>query len=303
MCNEENKTCLCSFLLEEWKKGKYAPKLQGKHLVFVDERTCISSKSIDGKKVVTEEVEKLCSSHKEVDTRIILHCNDVAANSPESSVILVRSPDTDVFILLLRFVHHINQTLFVQAVAKDLGDEINLALVALHAFTGCNTTSAFVTRGKVKPLTLLKKHPEFLPAFHALGPGVDIEERVFKDVEKFTSDYGSKLGDINSLRYEKFIEIQRKPGEVLTSNNGVDMSLLPPCQESLKMHVTRANYQALIWKKADQATPSILGPDGHGWNTIVKGGLEIGWTNGNLMPQELADIITGPLTDRRRTNH
>ena len=109
--------------------------------------------------------------------------------------------------------------------------------------------------------------------------------------------YGSKLGDINSLRYEKFIErFSAKPGEVLTSYNGVDMSLLPPCRESLKMHVRRANYQALIWKKADQATPSIPGPDGHGWNTNVEGELEICWTNGNLMPQELADIITGPLS-------
>ena len=174
LCNEENKRRLCSFLLEEWKKGKYAPKLQGKHLVFV-ERKCISLKSIDGKNVVTEEVEKLCSSHEEADTRMILHCNDVAANSGECSVRLVGSPDTDVFILLLRFVRHINQTVLfdtgtgdkrrlvnVQAVAKDLGDEINLALVALHAFTGCDTTSAFVRRGKVKPLTLLKKHPEFL---------------------------------------------------------------------------------------------------------------------------------------------
>ena len=40
--------------------------------------------------------------------------------------------------------------------------------------------------------------------------------------------YGSKLGDINSLRYEKFIErFSAKPGEVLTSYNGVDMSLPP----------------------------------------------------------------------------
>ncbi|CAH3166815.1 unnamed protein product [Porites lobata] len=143
----------------------------------------ISLKSIDGKNVVTEEVEKLCSSHEEADTRMILHCNDVAANSPESSVILVRSPDTEVFILFPRFVRHINQTVLV------------------------------------------------------------------------------------------------KPGEVLTSYNGVDMSHLPPCRESLKMH----------------ATPSIPLPDGHGWNTNVEGELEICWTNGNLMPQELADIITGPL--------
>ena len=88
--------------LRGMEKEKYAPKLQGKQLVFVNERECISLKSIDGNNVVTEEVEKLCSSQEEADTRIILHCNDVAANSPESSVILLRSPDTDVFILLLR---------------------------------------------------------------------------------------------------------------------------------------------------------------------------------------------------------
>ena len=98
--------------------------------------------------------------------------------------------------------------------------------------------------------------------------------------------YGSKLSDINSLRYKKFIErFNAKPGEALTSYNGV----------GLKMRVRRANYQALIWKKADQATPSIPRPDGHGWNTNVEGELEICWTNGNLMPQELADIITDPL--------
>ena len=65
------------------------------------------------------------------------------------------------FIILLRFVCHINHTVLfdtgtgdnrrlvnVQAVAKDLGDETNLALIALQAFTGCDTTSAFARRGE-----------------------------------------------------------------------------------------------------------------------------------------------------------
>ena len=78
--NEENRRRLCSFLLEEWKKGKYALNLQGKHLILLM-RESISLKCIDGNNVATEEVEKLCSSHEEADTRIILHCNDVAANS------------------------------------------------------------------------------------------------------------------------------------------------------------------------------------------------------------------------------
>ena len=42
-------------------------------------------------------------------------------------------------------------------------------------------------------------------------------------------------------------------------------------------------------------TSSIPGPHGRGWNT-VEGELEICWTNGNLIPQELADIITDPLS-------
>ena len=72
LSNEENKRRLCSFLLDEWKKGKYAPKLQGKHLVFVNERKCISLKSIDGKNVVTEQVEKLCSSQAVSYTHLTL---------------------------------------------------------------------------------------------------------------------------------------------------------------------------------------------------------------------------------------
>ena len=185
------------------EKGKICSEAAGKTFSFLNERECISLKSIDGKNVVTEEVDKLCSSHEEADTRIIFHCNDAAANLPESSVILVRSPDNDVFILLLRFVRHIKQTVLFDTgmgdkrrlvVAKDLGDEINLALVALYPFTDCDTTSAFVRRGKVKPLTLLKKHLEFLPAFHALGSRVDIKDRVYRDLEKFKSDVRKQVG-------------------------------------------------------------------------------------------------------------
>ena len=74
------------------------------------------------------------------------------------------------------------------------------------------------------------------------------------------------------------------------------MNLLSPCRESLKMHMRRASYQALIWKKADQAKPSIPGPEGQGWNIDDNSELEICWTNGNLMPQELVDIISSPLS-------
>ena len=39
----------------------------------------------------------------------------------------------------------------IHAVARDLGVDVNLALAALCAFNGCDTTSAFVRNGKVTP--------------------------------------------------------------------------------------------------------------------------------------------------------
>ena len=111
--------------------------------------------------------------------------------------------------------------------------------------------------------------------------------------------YGSKSADISYLRHEKFIErFSTRPGIVLTSYYGVDISLLPPCHESLRMHIQRANYQTLIWKKSRRPNTKCIPlarPDGHGWTIDNKGQLEIFWTAGNLMPQELADVIASPL--------
>lgn len=99
-------------------------------MVVVNERAFVSLRSINGNSVVAEEVEELCSSHEEADTRIILHCNNVAVNSPESSVILVRSSDTNEFILLLRFVRHINQTALFDTRTGDKHRFLNVQAVA-----------------------------------------------------------------------------------------------------------------------------------------------------------------------------
>ena len=46
----------------------------------------------------------------------------------------------------------------------------------------------------------------------------------------------------------------------------------------------------LIWYIADQADPNNPQPNGHGWG-IADGKLEYQWTENNLMPQELIDIL------------
>ena len=96
---------------------------------------------------------------------------------------------------------------------------------------------------------------------------------------------------VNKLRHQKFLErFSTTPSALLNSYNGVDMSLLPPCRDALRMLIKRANFQALIWYSADVATATIPQADGHGWH-IVDGKLEIKWTNGFFMPQELVEIL------------
>ena len=139
---------------------------------------------------------------------------------------------------------------------------------ALHSFTGCDTTSAFVRRGKVAPLKVLGKRRNFLSTFHSLGQTVEVQETIINELEQFVyCMYGKpKYTSVNKLRYDLFIQkYQPTSGNLLTSGDGIDLSLLPPCRDSLSMHIRRANYQALVWNSAQDCFPDIPEPIGHGW--------------------------------------
>jgi hypothetical protein len=47
-------------------------------------------------------------------------------------------------------------------IIADTGEHICMALPALHAFSGCDSTSAFVRKGNVAVLRFLQKNPEFV---------------------------------------------------------------------------------------------------------------------------------------------
>ena len=60
--------------------------------------------------------ESVVSSQEEADTRIILHCLNVRTLLPDTNTIVVRSPDTDVFVLLARSCKEINMRIFLTQV-------------------------------------------------------------------------------------------------------------------------------------------------------------------------------------------
>ena len=156
-------------------------------------------------------------------------------NTSSNSTIIVRSPDTDVLVLLISHTQRLVQTLLFDTGVgnkRRLIDIKKIALPALHSFTGCDTTSAFVKKGKIKPLKALQKHTSFIPVFQNLGQSAEVPVDVFSKLEAFTCIlYGGGSKKINSLRHDKFQErlSARSENGVLSSYNGIDMSLLPPC--------------------------------------------------------------------------
>ena len=65
-------------------------------------------------------------------------------------------------------------------------DEFLSALLGFHSFTGCDTTSTFAGRGKIKPLILMGKSELYLNAFSTLGPSFGITDVDLSALESLT---------------------------------------------------------------------------------------------------------------------
>ena len=54
---------------------------------------------------ITDELEELKSTHEEADMRIVLHCLHSAEDSRVNDIIII-SPDTDIFVVVLHCTEH-----------------------------------------------------------------------------------------------------------------------------------------------------------------------------------------------------
>ena len=136
---------------------------------------------------------ELQSSHEETDTRVVLYCNYAADNSYD--YVKVRSPDSDIFFILLYYATNLGikilfdtgtgnkkRLLDITKLANDFTSVYCAALLAMHAFTRCDTTSAFKGVGKVKPIQLLQKTC-YQGVFHELSQTWVVTEDLFLQLE------------------------------------------------------------------------------------------------------------------------
>ena len=133
--------------------------------------------------------------------------------------IQVKSPDSDVFFILLNYATKMeiitllfetcsgNKKTLVNAssMARIMSQQHATALLSFHAFSGCDTTSAFKGRGKLKPIKVLQKVLKYENALVQLGNEWTIPDCVLNEIEALTCQfYGRpRTQTVNQARYSK----------------------------------------------------------------------------------------------------
>ena len=140
-----------------------------------------------------------------------------------------------------------------------LGKCKSMSLPIFHCFTGCNTTSAFLEKGKKSAWEAWNLYPEVTQAFvhmstHPHTP-LSVESWIFQFLERFTVVLYDKTSSLESVN-----EVRR---ELLCQKNRT-MENIPPTQDALLQHSKHVAYQAGIWTTSDLAQQQPPSPEGHG---------------------------------------
>ena len=95
--------------------------------------------------------------------------------------------------------------------------------------------------------------------------------------------YGKRCQSVDMLRYDIHCVKGRK----------VELEALLQCESSLRLHVTRANYQAAIWKRAIVPLPVIPSPGGHGWEVDnISNVAKFVWLGSKPAPEEVLELLS-----------
>ena len=131
--------------------------------------------------------------------RMMLHVKH--ASKDFSSVVIVVE-DTDVLVLALWCIVSITckvymkrdnntrvRVLDVANLGASLGNNMNQALLGMHAFIGCDTVSSFSGRGKLSSLRILENSSRFQSAFTELGDEPLLSDELFQSWRSSCVDF------------------------------------------------------------------------------------------------------------------
>lgn len=117
-------------------------------------------------------------------------------------------------------------------------------ILFLHAFSGCDTTSALFNQGKVKFLTILKKHKNLQEVIQVFQDSNAEADTIADAGERFLlALYGANHEDnisLDAYRYQCFVRSLTK--------SKFNIASLPPTVAAARQHSFRTYYQVQQWQ-------------------------------------------------------
>ena len=223
--------------------------------------------------IMTDLKELSPCNHEEADTRLFLHVKDALKKGFRT--VMVKANDTDVLVIAVATFSQL-QTIGLQEMWLAFGQGQNMKWIAVHelkttlgpekcggilffhAFSGCDTVSAFRGKGKKSAWQTWDVCPEVSDVFSKLSRfPTQIDEEDTKTLEKFVVhmyDRSSSTECVDEARLELFSRKQRS------------YEAIPPTRAALVQHIRRAAYQSgCIWSQALECQLKEESPAKWGW--------------------------------------
>ena len=235
LLNPDNKLQLLDLLLRVWSSHTASQRVHKRKVMVAVQNKVICITSDDGSRSQESEIHSLRSDQEETDTRVVLYAR-YAQNHGYQRVV-IRSPDSDIFHILLYYAHSIDIPIIfdtgtgarrklwnITEIAQDLGEDYCETLLGLHVFTGEDTNCAFKGKGKITPLKKMQSKPWYQSALRKLGKGWNVKPSVFKELEEFICflyGYGRirKVNEVRAAMLRKMVG----EGEQLNPKSKVDL--------------------------------------------------------------------------------
>ena len=194
--------------MKVWREDEFAERYINRIFIVICEGKAYKLTSNDGFHTNVFEIKCLESNIEETDSRIILYC--LFSSKEGYNSIKICSPDSDIFFIILTHIKCIESKVFFETgtgnnkklinmteLASDFTSDYCMALTSLHAFTHCDTTSAFRGIGKIKPLKILQKNPKYQNLLSRLGEDWSVPGGLSNNQVKFVCDIYKKPRFIN----------------------------------------------------------------------------------------------------------
>lgn len=243
-------------------------------------------------KYLHSDSQTVYNSTGDADVLIVSCALQIAIEGHEVNVV---ADDTDVLILLM---HHWNESMAdvyffsesrkqglqvwkIRDLAAKAGKLIISNLLFIHAWSGCDTTSATFGQGKTSLIKKLQVNEEVQKISSLFCQSSTAQEIGEAGIRLFVNLYGGK--EKHSLRYVRFMGMA-------SSNKEIDPQKLPPTERAAHYHSLRVHLQVMLWKKL-VCTDMQMDPQKWGWKLDDKLGMIPVMTDIGPAPETLLNFV------------